>query len=122
LIQKDKETQESDTIASILFHTGSTLKNSIINHAMIITNVEKFTGLRFVSKCVLEFRTSDHHRDRFTKHYEECDGKFHKKLKLNSSLALILHFMKNKTLQYMLAHKIELKKYRPVSSYITHDF
>jgi hypothetical protein len=30
--------------------------------------------------------------------------------------------MKNKAFQYMLAHKINLKKYRPVSSYITYDF
>jgi hypothetical protein len=30
--------------------------------------------------------------------------------------------MKNKALQYMLAHKIDLKKYKHVSSYITYDF
>jgi hypothetical protein len=30
--------------------------------------------------------------------------------------------MKNKALQYMLAHKIDLKNYKLVSSYITYDF
>jgi hypothetical protein len=30
--------------------------------------------------------------------------------------------MKNKALQYMLSHKIDLKNYKPVSSYITYDF
>jgi hypothetical protein len=89
---------------------------------MVITNVEKLTGLRFCTKCGLGFRTSDHHRDRFTKHCEECDGKFHTKLKLNSSLAFVPHIMKNKALQYMLSHKIDLKNYKPVSSYITYDF
>jgi hypothetical protein len=112
---------------SILLHTGSTSKGlnavpAVINHAMVITNVEKLTGLRFCSKCGLGFRTSDHHRARFNKHCEECDGKFHKKLKLNSSLAFVPHIMKNKTLQYMLAHKSELKKYKSVPSYITYDF
>jgi hypothetical protein len=89
---------------------------------MVITNVEKLTGLRFCSKCGLGFRTSGHHRDRFMKHCEECDGTFHKKLKLNSSLAFVHHIMKNKALQYMLAHKIDLKNYKPVSSYIIYDF
>jgi hypothetical protein len=88
---------------------------------MTITNVKKLTGLRFCSKCGLGFRTTDHHRDRFTKLCEECDGKFQKKLKLNSSLAFVPHIMKNKALQYMLSYKIELKNYTPVSSYITYD-
>jgi hypothetical protein len=30
--------------------------------------------------------------------------------------------MKNKALQYMLAHKVDLNNYTPVSSYITYDF
>jgi hypothetical protein len=30
--------------------------------------------------------------------------------------------MKNKALQYILSHKIDLKNYKPVSSYITYDF
>jgi hypothetical protein len=30
--------------------------------------------------------------------------------------------MKNKALQYLLVHKIDLKNYKPVSSYITYDF
>jgi hypothetical protein len=30
--------------------------------------------------------------------------------------------MKNKALQYMVAHKIDLKNDKPVSSYITYDF
>jgi hypothetical protein len=30
--------------------------------------------------------------------------------------------MKNKALQYMLAHKIDLKNYKPISSYITYYF
>jgi hypothetical protein len=91
LIQRDKETQEEEIIpiVSILLHTRSTLKGSVINHAMAITNVEKLTGLRFCSKCGLGFRTSDHHIERFNKHYNECDGKFDIKLKLNSSLALV---------------------------------
>jgi hypothetical protein len=89
---------------------------------MLITNVEKLTGLRFCSKCGLVFRTSDTHRARFYKNCEECDGKFHKKLKFNSSLAFFPHIMKNKALQYMLSHKVELKNYKPVSSYITYDF
>jgi hypothetical protein len=75
---------------------------------MVITNVEKLTGLRFCNKCGLWFRTSDSNRVRFTKHCEECDGKFHKKLKLNSTLAFVPHILKNKALQYMLSHKIDL--------------
>jgi hypothetical protein len=89
LIHKEKETEETASLVSFLLHTGTTLKGSVINHAMVITNVDKLTELRFWSKCVLGFRTSDHHKNRFTKHCEECDGKFHKKLKLNSSLAFI---------------------------------
>jgi hypothetical protein len=89
---------------------------------MVFTNVEKLTGIRFCSKYGLGCRTSDSNRVRFNKHCEECDGKFHTKLKLNSSLAFVPHIMKNKVLQYMLAHKIDLKKYKPVSSYITYDF
>jgi hypothetical protein len=89
---------------------------------MVITNVEKLTGLRLCSKCGLGFRTSDHNTDRFNKHYIECDGKFHKKLKFNSSLAFVPHIMKNKALQYMLSHKVDLKNYNPVSSYITYVF
>jgi hypothetical protein len=75
--------QESNTLVSILLHTGTSLKGSVINLPMVITNVEKLTGLRFCSKCVLGFRISDSHRGRFNKHCEECDDKFHKKLKLN---------------------------------------
>jgi hypothetical protein len=56
------------------------------------------------------------------KHCEECDGKFHKKVKLNSSLAFVPHIMKNKALQYILTHKIDLKNYKLISSYITYDF
>jgi hypothetical protein len=114
--------RDGTPIVSILLHTGSTLKGLIINHAMAIINVEKLTGLRFYRKYGLRFRTSDHHRDRFTKHCEDCDGKFHKKLKLNSSLAFVPHIMKNKALQYMLSHKIDLKNYKFISSYITYDF
>jgi hypothetical protein len=44
--------QETTTLVSILLHTGTTLKGinavpAIINHVMVITNVEKLTGLRF---------------------------------------------------------------------------
>jgi hypothetical protein len=76
---------------------------------MVITNVEKLTGLRFCSKCGLGFRTSDTQRAIFDKHCEECDCKFHKKLKLNSSLAFVTHIMKNKAFQYIFAYKIDLK-------------
>jgi hypothetical protein len=100
LIQKDENDKETDTLISILLHTGSTLKGVVINHAMIITNIEKLTGLRFCNKCGLGFKTSDHHRDRFTKHCEVCDGKFHNKLKLNSSLEFDPHIIK-KLLQYI---------------------
>jgi hypothetical protein len=111
LIQSDKETQveQETTLVSILLHTGTTLKGSVINHAMVISNVEKLTGLRFCSKCGLGFRTSDHDTEKFTKHCEECDGTVPKKLKLNSYLAFIPHIMKNKALQYMLAHKSDVK-------------
>jgi hypothetical protein len=54
-------------------------------------------------------------------HCDECDGKVHKKLKLNSSLAFVPHIMKYKALQYMLAHKIDFNNYKPISSYITYD-
>jgi hypothetical protein len=125
LIQEEQENKEEkngdDNIVSILLHTGSTLKCSIINHAMIITNAELLTGLRFYGKCGLGFRTSDTHRARFNKHCEECDGKIHKKLKLNSSLAFAPCIMKKNALQYMLSHKVDLKNYKPVSSYITYD-
>jgi hypothetical protein len=73
-------------------------------------------------KYGLGLRLSDHHTERFTKHCKECDGKFHKKLKLNSSLEFVPHIMKNKALQYMMSHKSDLKNYKPVSSYITYDF
>jgi hypothetical protein len=119
---QSEEDQKETQIVTILLHICSTLNGNIINHSMIITNVEKLTGLRFCSKYCFGFRTSDHHTERFIKHCKEYDGKFHKKLKLNSSLALVPHIMKNKALQYMFAHKIELKKYSPVSSYITYDF
>jgi hypothetical protein len=76
---------------------------------MVITNVEKLTGLRFCSKCGLGFRTSDTQRAKFNKHCEECNGKFHKKLKLNSFLSFATHIIKNKALQYMLSHKMILR-------------
>jgi hypothetical protein len=119
LIQNEKDKDGDNTIVSILLHTGSTLRGIVINLAMGITNAEKLTGFLFYSKCELGFRKSDHHTERFTKHCEECDGRFHKKLKLNSSLAFVPHIMKNKALQYMRAHKIDLKNYKPVLSYFT---
>jgi transcriptional regulator NrdR family protein len=97
LIQAERN-EETNTLVSILPHTGITLNKSVINHSMVITNVEKLTRLRFCSKCGLGFTTSDTHRARFNKHCEECDGKFHKKLKLNSSLAFVPRIIKNKAL------------------------
>jgi hypothetical protein len=81
LIQAERNNEET-TLVIILLYTGSTLKDSVINHAMVLTNVEKLIGLRFCNKCGLGFRTSDHHRDRFSKHCDECDGKFHKSVNL----------------------------------------
>jgi NADH pyrophosphatase NudC (nudix superfamily) len=78
LIQK--ENNEETTIVNILLHIGSTSKSSVINHAMVIINVEKLTGLRFCSKCGIGFRISDHHTERFNKHCNECDGSFIKSL------------------------------------------
>jgi hypothetical protein len=116
-------------IIHILLHTGSTLKGkgdpTIINHAIIITNVEKLAGLRFCSKCGLEFKTTDHHRDRVNKHCNDRNGKFHKKLKLNSSLEFVPHIMKNNVFQFMLSKygNLAVKDlYHPVSSFITYDF
>jgi hypothetical protein len=88
---------------------------------MVITNIEKLIGLRFCPKCSLGFRTSDHHRERFNKHLEICDGKFHKKLKRKPSVIFAPQITKNKTLQYVLAHNI-LQSYKPIKSYITYDF
>jgi hypothetical protein len=63
-VERNNENNDTNCpIVSILLHTGSTLKNSVINHAMVITNVEKLTGLKFCSKCGLGFRTSEYHRD-----------------------------------------------------------
>jgi hypothetical protein len=45
------QNEGSNTTVNILLHTGTTVKGSVINHAMVITNVEKLTGLRFCSKC-----------------------------------------------------------------------
>jgi NADH pyrophosphatase NudC (nudix superfamily) len=75
LIQTDEKNGD-DNIVSILLHNRTTLNGSVINHAMVITNVEKLTRLRFCSKCGLGFRTSDSNRARVNKHCEECDGKF----------------------------------------------
>jgi hypothetical protein len=62
LIQNELNEKEA-IIVNILLHSGSTLKRNIMNHHLVILNVEKLNGLSFCRKCVLSFRTSDHHRD-----------------------------------------------------------
>jgi hypothetical protein len=78
----------------------------VINLAIVIINDEKLTGLRFFSKCGLGYRTSDTQRAIVTKHCEECGGKFHKKLKLNSSLAFVPHIIKIRL--YSICYLIKL--------------
>jgi hypothetical protein len=121
LIQSSNTEKEAPNV-NILLHTGLYLKGNIINYAMVITNVEKLTGLRFCNKYNLKFRTSDTHRARFNKHCNYCDVKFHMKLKFNSFLAFVHHIMKNKAFQYTLVHKTDVKAYKHVSSYITYVF
>jgi hypothetical protein len=98
---------------------------NIGNNAMVITNVEKLTGLKFCRKSELDFRILDHHTERFNKHCEQYNDKFHKKLKLKPSLAFLPQIMKNEAVQFILIKYGNLAVkilYYLVSSYIINEF